>query len=74
MKIRQLVNVISLNDNQRVKVHDTRTQRTIESEIGWVFGLDYEYEGFNYDEVNRILNLKVYAVTISGDWLNIWAQ
>ena len=74
MKIRQLVNVISLNDNQRVKVHDTRTQRTIESASGWAWDLDYEYEGFNYDEVSRILELKVYAVTISGDWLNIWAQ
>lgn len=73
MTIRQLQKVMDVNDNQYVKIHDTRTQRTIDSIEGWVFEPDYDYEGFNYDEVERIMNLKITAMEFSNDWLTIWA-
>ena len=74
MTIKQLQNVLNLKDNQYVRVHDHRTQRTIDSVEGWCFEPDYEYDGFNYDEIKRILSLRVVSAEIKGDWLHIHAH
>ena len=74
MTIKQLQKVVCVADNQRVKINDCRTWKTIETVTGWAMEPDYEYEGFNYEEVERILNLKVVSVMFSQDWLYIWAS
>ena len=73
MKIGQLAKVIELRENQRVKIRDTRTNKTIESVSGWVIEPEYEYTGFNHEEVERIMDLKVASAKFEYDWLLIWA-
>ena len=73
MTIRQLQKVFDLNDNQRVRINDGRTVRTIESDYGWVLEPDYDYDGYNYEEIERIMKLKVEGVKFEKNWLVIWA-
>lgn len=72
MTIGQLQKVMCLKDNQRVRVNDGRKLITIESEQGWCFEPDYEYEGFNYEEIERILKLKISGIEFRNNWLVIW--
>ena len=73
MTIKQLQKVMDLNCNQCVKVSDARTQRTIYSVYGWIFEPEYDYDGTNVDEVERILSLKISSVVFDNDTLKIWA-
>lgn len=74
MKIRQLQRVVDVKDNQHVKINDGRKLITIESDCGWCFEPDYDYEGFNYDEIERIMNLSVDGIEFNGKVLTIWAH
>ena len=74
MTIKQLQKVVCMTSNQRVKINDCRTCKTIETVKGWAMDPNYEYEDFNYEEVERILNLKVIAVMFTQGWLYIWAD
>lgn len=73
MTIKQLQQVFSVKASQRVKIHDRKNSRTIESVYGWVLEPDYDYEGFNYEEVERILSMHVYGAEFRGEWLIIFA-
>ena len=73
MTIKQLQNVFSVHVTQRVRIHDRKNSRTIESVYGWVLEPDYDYVGFNYQEVDRILSLHVHGAEFRGDWLIIYA-
>lgn len=74
MTIRQLQNVFDLSDNQRVRINDGGEYLTIESDSGWVLEPGYDYDGYNYEEVERIMKLKVYCIEFKGDQLIIWAK
>lgn len=74
MKLKQLQKVACVSDNQRVKVNDGRNYRTIETDCGWAFNLDYDYLGFNYEEVDRILNMTVDSFEFSQDLLTVWVS
>lgn len=74
MKIKQLQKVVELNNEQFVRIQDTRNNRTIESSSGWALEPDYDYPGFNYEEIQRILNLTVDSVTFGKYSLVIWAH
>jgi hypothetical protein len=74
MTIRQLQRVFNVKDDQRVRVNDGRKLITIESDYGWCFEPDYEYEGFNYDEIERIMKLSVDGAEFNGKVLTIWAH
>ncbi|MBR3019991.1 MAG: hypothetical protein IKH57_23435 [Clostridia bacterium] len=73
MKIKQLVKVMGLGADQTVRINDEREHRTIESVGGWVLEPDYDYSGYNYNEVERIMNLTVTGMAFNGDTLTIWA-
>ena len=74
MKIKQLMNVMVLSDDQYVTVNDYRTHKRIDSVGGWVFEPDYDYHGNNYEEVERILNLTVGSAEFANDRLTIWTK
>lgn len=74
MTIKQLFEVTMVNWKQHVVVNDQQTFRTIRSENGWAFDLNYDYPGENYEEIARILGLKVESITFSGEELVIWAK
>ena len=73
MTIRQLQKFFALTDKQRVRINDMRKVLTIESDYGWVLEPDYDYDGYNYEEVERIMKLKVEEVRFEKNWLTIWA-
>ena len=73
MTIKQLQNVFSVKDSQRVRIHDRKNSRTIETVCSWVLEPDYDYEGFNYQEVERIMSMRVHGAEFRGDWLIIYA-
>ena len=72
MTIRQLQKVLDLTDNQRVRINDGRKLITIESDCGWCLEPDYDYEGYNYDEIERIMKLKISGMKFEKNWLIIW--
>lgn len=74
MTIRQLQKVTELKDGQRVRINDMRKLVTIESDYDWCFEPDYDYEGYNYDEVERIMRLSVDGLNFDSRWLTIWAH
>ena len=74
MTIKQLQKVLEVSDRQRVRVNDNRTCRKIDSIEGWIFEPEYDYQGTNVDEINRILSLKVDCAEFKNDWLIIWAH
>ena len=74
MTVRQLQNVFSVKDSQRVRIHDRKNSRTIETVYGWVLEPDYDYDGFNYQEVERILSLQVHGAEFRGDWLILFTH
>ena len=73
MKIKSLQKVVSVHENQRVIIFDQRNHRTIETVEGWVLEPSYDYDGYNYEEIERILNLSVSDVEFNGNTLKIWA-
>lgn len=74
MKIKSLQKIVELKPDQFVVINDQKNNRTLESESGgWVFEPDYDYAGFNYEEIERILNLSVSAVEFGKYSLRIWA-
>ena len=74
MTIRQLQQVFSVKASQRVKIHDRKNSRTIETLYGWVLEPNYDYEGFNYQEVERIMSMQVHGAEFRGDCLIIYAH
>ena len=74
MTIKQLQKVFELENGQYVTINDSRNQRTIESVNGWCLELSYDYEGFNYEEIDRILSLKVDRCKFSKHRLVIYAH
>ena len=74
MTIRQLQKVFALTDKQRVRINDLRKARVIESDYAWVLEPDYDYDGYNYEEVERIMKMKVEEVRFEKNWLTIWAE
>lgn len=73
MTIKQLQKVMDLNDDQYVRINDQRNHRMIESSEGWCFDIDYDYDGYNYEEVERILALRVSSCKFTKYSLVIWA-
>lgn len=74
MTIKQLQQVLNVKFYQNVRIRDTRNQRTIETMRGWVLEPDYDYDGYNYEEIERILSLHVDSAEFGGDLLTIWAS
>lgn len=74
MTIKQLQKVLDVKFYQNVRIRDTRNQRTIETMRGWVLEPDYDYDGYNYEEIERILSLHVDSAEFGGDLLTIWAS
>ena len=67
MKIKQLEKVMEIDDRQRVRVNDTRTQTKHETVGGWCWDREPEF-------VDYVLNLTVDSVYFKEDWLFIWAH
>lgn len=74
MKVKQLMKVAEIKVGQHVKINDGRNYRTIETSEGWILEPDYDYEGFNYDEIERIKNMTVDGMEFSEDCLTIWVH
>lgn len=74
MTIKQLQKILDVKFYQNVRIRDTRNQRTIESNGGWSLEPDYEYSGYNYEEIERILSLRVDSAEFGGDLLTVWAS
>lgn len=74
MTIRQLQKVFDLTDDQHVRIMDAKNLRTIETAEGWVLEPSYDYEGYNYEEIERILSLRIYGIEFKGKVLTVWAH
>jgi len=74
MTIRQLQKVVTVEDHQYVIINDMKNVRTIQSDGGWVLEPGYDYEGYNYEEIDRILSLSIDEVRFSKNFLRIWAH
>lgn len=67
MKVRQLKNVMCVEETQRVRIIDAIAKKKVETVAGWELDEDRETH-------ERFMNLTVCGVSFNADWLIVWAN
>ena len=74
MRIKQLQKLVMVKSRQHIKIINTRERRTIETNEGWDFEPDSNYEGYDADEIKKILDWTVDCIEFNSEVFEVWVH